>query len=483
MYCIITGHGFINEVQSASQIFFPNEKFITVTEPVANGITIRSELRKDSVLAVIYKDGLKFFEISKPVLDASVKILRNTVQRSVFEACMSFGFTAPPWGLIVGIRPTKIVHEMWKKNFSNAVIKKRLREFYLLTEEKAALCVKAAEAGGRFLSLNTDDTVSLYIGIPFCVSRCLYCSFSSYIMSKYEKSADAYIDALAKELDEVRRYIVSRRKVLQTIYIGGGTPVSLGTARLERLLSLIAEMFDVSAVLEYTIEAGRPDAIDRAKLNIIKSYGVGRVCVNPQTLNDKTLKAIGREHTAEDFYRAFDLAAGMGFTVNVDLLMGLTGETPDDAKNTLAGISALQPDNLTIHTLSVKRASKLKEQLSETVLTQAADVYEMLKQAEQTAYNMGMKPYYMYRQKNTLGNFENVGYCKENKECIYNIQIIEEKQTIIAVGAGAATKHVDRNRNLVRRIYNVKTPEEYINRIDEMTERKNKLYEYDDERP
>lgn len=482
MYCIMTGHDYTNEIQSISQIFFPNEKFTVISQPSGNGVTVSSELTGNCVKTEIYENGLLAGENILPLsgINLSQKDARNAVQRGLFYACMSFAPATAPWGLLVGIRPTKIVHEMWDAGASNSDILRLLMEYYLVSEAKAGFCLGVAKAERKFLALNTDNSVSLYIGVPFCVSRCSYCSFSSYLMSRYEKQADAYVNALIKELDAVKPYIDG--KDLQTIYIGGGTPTSLSKPRFEALLSAVSARFNVKGTLEYTVEAGRPDTIDEEKLKIMKTYGVGRVSVNPQTLNEKTLELIGRSHNVEDFYSAYRLASDIIGTVNVDLIAGLPGETPLDVKRTLEKIIELSPDNLTVHTLSVKRASMLKERLSEADLTKASEIDEMLEYSRVYAEKTGLYPYYMYRQKNTLGNFENVGYCKEGKEGIYNIQMIEEKQTVVAVGAGAATKHVDRKRNLVRRIYNVKTPEEYITRIDEMTERKKKLYEFDNER-
>jgi len=473
MYCVINGHSFINEAQSVPQIFFPNEKFINVTAPRADGITVVSELKNGNARARLYNGEALMSEAALRVENAEP---RMAVARSIFEACRRATGAAPPWGLLVGIRPTKIVHKMWGYGFTTNQIAAYLQDYYLVSEEKTRLCISTANAEKKFLPRD-NDAVSLYIGIPFCVSRCLYCSFSSYLISRYKKWVGAYIAALTKELDCAAAYLQRQGKRLQTIYIGGGTPTSLDQTQFETLLKAVAERFN--ACDEYTVEAGRPDTVDEAKLQAMKNYGVTRVSINPQTLNDKTLEIIGRGHTAEDFYKAYNTALCFDFTINVDLIMGLTGEDAEDVRNTLKGVTALRPDNLTIHTLTVKRASMLKGQLNETELAKAADVREMLGLSAKTAEDLKLFPYYMYRQKNTLGNFENVGYCKANREGIYNIQMIEEKQTIVGAGAGAVTKHIDKNTDLLRRIYNVKTPEEYIKRIDEMIERKAVLYEYD----
>ncbi|MDR1687302.1 MAG: coproporphyrinogen dehydrogenase HemZ [Clostridiales bacterium] len=519
MYCIINAHGYINETQCISQIFFPNEKFIIVSEPQPEGVTLLSSLSCEKITARIYENGKFVLEEVLPFPQAlgenaktrflpqtsndtaakflpqysreaqalsetatpafSKKAVCNAIQKSVFYACMKYRPAKAPWGLLVGIRPTKIVHEMWESGFTTDEIKRYLTEFYLASDDKANLCVTVAEAEKRILRQNTHNSVSLYIGVPFCVSRCLYCSFSSYILKRYEKYIDAYVAALVKELTAASAYISG--KSLQTIYIGGGTPTSLTASQLEVLLGAVNKCFDISSLSEYTVEAGRPDTLNDDKLNVLKANGVSRVCVNPQTLNNETLVKIGRSHSAADFYSAYNSAVKTGLNVNVDIILGLPGETEREVKYTLDELTKLSPDNLTVHTLAVKRASALKEQLENAELTDAACVNEMLSLSDAAAREMNLFPYYMYRQKNMLGNYENVGYCKKGKEGIYNIQIIEEKQTIVAVGAGAATKHYDSGRNLIRRVYNVKTPEEYINRIDEMIERKNKLYEFDSE--
>ena len=345
-----------------------------------------------------------------------------------------------------------------------------LTEDYLVMPHKAALALKVAKAERKILD-NRPEEISLYIGIPFCPTRCLYCSFTAYPLHQYKNRVDEYLDAMFRELDWLAAY--SRSFVMKNIYIGGGTPTSLNEAQLERLLQKVEELFHPDESMEYTVEAGRPDTITREKLRLLKEYGVNRISINPQTMNDKTLRAVGRKHTVEDIRRVFREAREEGHqNINMDLILGLPGEDAADVRNTMEEIMKLAPDNVTMHTLAVKRASRLREELAQHDMTTAEALEEMLDISAEYAERMGMEPYYMYRQKNMVGNFENVGYCHPGKEGIYNVQIMEEKQTILAAGAGASTKTVDPETDRIERVFNVKSIEDYIGRIEEMIERK-----------
>ena len=336
---------------------------------------------------------------------------------------------------------------------------------------KAALALKVAKAERKILEDNRPEEISLYIGIPFCPTRCLYCSFTAYPLHQYKNRVDEYLDAMFRELDWLAAY--SRSFVMKNIYIGGGTPTSLDEAQLERLLQKVEELFHPDESMEYTVEAGRPDTITREKLRLLKEYGVNRISINPQTMNDKTLRAVGRKHTVEDIRRVFREAREEGHqNINMDLILGLPGEDAADVRNTMEEIMKLAPDNVTVHTLAVKRASRLREELAQHDMTTAQTLEEMLDISAEYAKKMGMEPYYMYRQKNMVGNFENVGYCHPGKEGIYNVQIMEEKQTILAAGAGASTKTIDPETDRIERVFNVKSIEDYIGRIEEMIERK-----------
>lgn len=376
-----------------------------------------------------------------------------------------------PWGVLTGIRPTKIVHDYLHHGLSHAQIEDRLLNVYQISPEKVKLMMDVAAAEEQILDANKPGEINIYIGIPFCPTRCVYCSFTAYSLEAKKKHVESYLDALCKEIS----FIATAQKdhPIRSLYIGGGTPTSLNEAQLERLLKHIEAEFDLSAISEYTIEAGRPDTITAEKLEIMKRMGVGRISINPQSMNQKTLDTIGRHHSVEEIREVFQMARDLGHdNINMDIILGLPGEMPSDVAYTLAEIKKLNPENITVHTLAIKKTSKLKETQSEYELVEVDKIQTMLRLCEEVCEDMGLKPYYMYRQKNMLGNFENVGYAKPGYECVYNVEIMEEKQSIIAAGAGAITKMVYQNGERIDRVPNVKSLEDYIGRIDEMIERK-----------
>jgi len=465
MKYILNGHEFIYEVQTMIQVFFPNERYKQVEEPAEAGFTVLSGYCGDSCEAILFKDG-QALSGAKAACSGNIVDIKRAVKLAIYTLLNEFTGIRPAWGLLTGVRPVKIVSEALAKGSSVDDIKLSLINDFLITEAKADLCVKAALAEAKILAQSYG--ASLYAGIPFCPTRCLYCSFTSYSTVKHGALIKDYLTALYKDLD----FLAGLKRKIETVYIGGGTPSSLEPADIEGLLEKISTAFDTNGLREFTFEAGRPDTITEEKLNILKTYGVSRVSVNPQTLNQKTLDLIGRKHTSDDFFKAYETAAGAGFDVNVDLILGLPDETAGDVFKTFQGICRLRPDSVTVHTLAVKRASKLNETLGDYALTGTSELETMLEIAAEQCASAGLEPYYMYRQKNMLGNFENVGYCRPGKECVYNIRIMEEKQDILAAGAGAVSKAVDLAANRVERAYNVNEPAEYINRIDEMIERK-----------
>ena len=382
------------------------------------------------------------------------------------------------WGTLTGVRPTKIPMEQLEGGASEEEAAQFMMKKYYVSPEKAFLAAEVAARENALLSrLDCDKGFSLYIGIPFCPSVCSYCSFSSSPIGQWKDKVDAYLDALIKEI----RYIGSRAegRVPDTVYIGGGTPTTLEPEQLKRLLDTVTECFDLSGVLEFTVEAGRPDSITEEKLSVIREYPVSRISVNPQTMQQKTLDLVGRRHTVEQTVQAFELARKKGFdNINMDLIAGLPGETIGDMEDTLRQVEALHPDSLTVHALAIKRAARFGQEGRTADLH--AEISGMVESAYVGARRMGLVPYYLYRQKNIAGNFENVGYAELDKAGIYNILIMEEKQTILAAGAGASTKILlkkpirkegGKEINLVR-AENVKNINEYIARIDEMIERK-----------
>ena len=380
-----------------------------------------------------------------------------------------------PWGNLIGIRPTKIACTMLEEGKAPQEIIRCYQERYLTSPEKAALSLEIAERERKLLSgLHCgEDAYSLYIGIPFCPTTCLYCSFTSYPIAAYRKMTEGYIDCLMSEM----RFVAGncREKKLETVYIGGGTPTTLEPEQLERLIGGLRSLFDLRNVREFTVEAGRADSITEEKLQVLRRCGVTRISVNPQTMNQKTLDIIGRKASVEQVEEAFAMARAAGFdNINMDLILGLPGEREAEVQYTADRVAQLGPDSLTVHSLAIKRASRLNRWIQENGALVLHNTEETMRIAGECARNMGMFPYYLYRQKNISGNFENVGYAKEGKEGLYNILIMEEKQTIVALGAGSISKRVYPDGR-IERCENVKEVAQYIERIEEMIERKRKL--------
>jgi oxygen-independent coproporphyrinogen-3 oxidase len=380
------------------------------------------------------------------------------------------------WGILTGIRPTKIPMKLQEEGKSTEESARIMRKTYLVSKQKSELASRIAQRERKLLSeLDYENGYSLYVGIPFCPTICAYCSFSSYPLGVWAKRTDEYVDALLKEITYVAKR--AKGKVLNTIYMGGGTPTTLRADQLDRVLTHLEQSFSYEHLKEITVEAGRPDSITEEKLDVLRAHGIGRISINPQTMQQKTLDAIGRYHTVDAVKEVFQMARNKGFdNINMDLIVGLPGETLEDVQDTLRQIGELDPDSITVHSLAVKRAAREK---LKKVAAHVPEVPEataaMIEAAQEKATALGHEPYYLYRQKNIAGNFENVGYAKVDKAGIYNILIMEEMQTIVAVGAGASTKVVFPDENRIERIENVKDVDQYINRIDEMIDRKGEL--------
>ncbi len=405
------------------------------------------------------------------------KIFKREIKRGIYSLLSKALGKKLPWGILTGIRPAKIVHELMEQEFSKSEMIDLLENYYFLSPEKAKLLHEVAVVEKNVLEASRPDFVSIYVGIPFCLSRCLYCSFTSYSSSKYSNYIGKYLEALKYELASIGDMIKARGMKVQSIYIGGGTPTAVSAADLERLLASVEGCFDLSWLQEFTVEAGRPDSIDAEKLAVIRNSAADRISINPQTMNDDTLRRIGRNHTSRDLVNAYELARTMGFgNINMDVIVGLPGEDIRIFEETLKRVRELSPESMTVHTMAVKRASRLKEEIAGYQLASEAEAAGMIGLAREYADLMGMHPYYLYRQKNMLGNFENIGYCKPGSESTYNVQIMEEKQSILAAGAGAISKVVYLAENRIERAFNVKGVEEYIDRIDEMIYRKKILF-------
>ena len=409
--------------------------------------------------------------------EADRKATKNALKSMLYELLRDYTGQDLPWGNLTGIRPTKIPMALLEQGWKNTEIADYMRKTYYTSNEKTALSIMIANRERHILKdINYEDGYSLYVGIPFCPSICLYCSVSSSPLSVWKNKVDTYLDALCKEIEACAR--IYRNRKLDTIYMGGGTPTTLEPYQMDRLLTKIEECFDRSYLKEFTVEAGRPDSITREKLEVLRKHGISRISINPQTMNQSTLDIIGRRHTVEQTVEAFHLARELGFdNINMDLIVGLPGEEYEQVEHTMKEVTALDPDSITVHSLAVKRAARLnmfKDQYKEMTFTNNQQIMEM---TARYAYQAGHSPYYLYRQKNMAGNFENVGYAKPDSAGIYNILIMEEKQSILALGAGATSKKV--SGELIERTENVKDIKNYVERIDEMIERKRLLMETD----
>ncbi|MCI9137352.1 MAG: coproporphyrinogen dehydrogenase HemZ [Lachnospiraceae bacterium] len=439
-----------------------------VGQAVKDAEEMRREAEKESEHYMLQRQAVVKTDFSER------KETKNQLKQCLYQLLSEYTGTSLPWGTLTGIRPVKIPTLMLEQGKEEAEIKTYMTETYLASEQKIDLSIEIAKREMELLrQIDYQNGYSLYVGIPFCPSICSYCSFSSSPIGAWEERVDDYLTALEREIDFTAD--ACRDRKLNAVYIGGGTPTTLSSSQLDRLLSKIKRSFNFSNLLEYTVEAGRPDSITREKLEVLRSYGISRISINPQTMKQETLDLIGRRHSVEQTLESFSLAREMGFdNINMDLIVGLPEETPEDVKNTLEQVKMLAPDNLTVHSLAIKRAARLKMFPEDYKGMKMSNTWEIIDLTADYARKMGLVPYYLYRQKNMAGNFENVGYAKPGKAGLYNILIMEEVQNIAACGAGSISKRVYPDGR-IERCENVKDVAQYIERIDEMVERKRAL--------
>lgn len=440
-------------------------------------LLIHVEFGDHSVHICASKDSDKLFSESSFISLTNKKEDRNRLKKVLYRCLNTLTDKELPWGTLTGIRPTKIAFEGIERGDSYDDIKSYMKEQYLCTDEKIDLSLRVAKREVTLLNaMDYKNGYSIYIGIPFCPSTCLYCSFTSYSIERYEDKVEQYLQALFKEITYAATCYPNKK--LSTIYLGGGTPTSLTADQLDRLLMHIRNSLDFSHIMEYTVEAGRPDSITREKLMVLKKHGVTRISINPQTMKQQTLDIIGRKHTIDQLVNAYYMAREVGHdNINMDIIIGLPGETKDDVAYTLQEIHKLHPDSLTVHTLAIKRAARLNIEKESYVNMVPTDTEDMLELTTEYTKRAGYEPYYLYRQKNMASNLENIGYAKFGKEGLYNILIMEERQTILALGAGGLCKFVYHEDNRIERVENVKSFNDYIERIDEMIERKKNFLE------
>lgn len=480
MPIVLIGNSFKYEIEAVCKLFFHTARF-----SFSDNI---SDASGDSFIIAEIKNFNDKLELSVSVkLNGSTendkKTLYGSPEKNIteHELCRlvyhilsrKTGITAP-WGLMTGIRPVKKVTELIRQGLSENEIRKNLTERFELSEKKFSLAYETAVNQLPILESINKRAVSLYISIPFCPTRCSYCSFVSHSMDSAVKLIPEYVSALCRELEIIGRIIKDTDTEIDTIYFGGGTPTSISAPDIQKIMQTVADNFDLGKIREYSFEAGRPDTITEEKLRIIKYYGADRISVNPQTLNDDVLRVIGRKHSGADALKAFELARKTGFNnINTDLIAGLPTESAGSFKNTLDKITEISPESITVHTLTVKRSADLFEKGSANMNNPAR---EMVDYSIEKLMSCGYLPYYMYRQKNTVDNLENVGYAKKGFESQYNIFIMDETQTIIGAGCAASTKLVYPDGK-INRIHNYKFPYEYINRFEKLMQKKEEITE------
>lgn len=475
MVLVNLSHKFNYETENLCRLFFPLEKIEVVNEDKESNRKIITEKSGAKISVNVIFEGREIFleKICDDIADFELEIATL-----LFKALTELTSYTPSWGLLTGVRPSKLMlklrEEMGEKEAVEYFGKK-----LLVSGEKTRLALDVARCEEKIISLSKPESFSLYISIPFCPTRCSYCSFVSHSIEKTKKLMQPYVENLCREIELTGEIAKNLNLCLETVYFGGGTPTTLSPEQLESLLSAVRKSFDLSNCFEYTVEAGRPDTVTREKLEVLKINGVGRISINPQTFNDKVLENIGRRHTSEQTLRAYETARNVGFdSVNMDLIAGLSGDTLESFSYTLDKINELSPENVTVHTLALKRSSTLAGDTTGLSSGVLANSMINLSHEKLSAY----EPYYMYRQSKSLGNLENVGWCKKGFECAYNVFMMEECHTILACGAGAVTKLKDPNSNLIERIFNFKYPYEYNDRLSQLLERKKRIYGFYSER-
>lgn len=478
MILIIDSHPFRYEMEALCRMFLHGRE-LKITEEAEippKEDYIYTALEGDEITVKAKIDG-KYAEAKHT---AENEHARN-MELAVFGVLTEILSIRPKWGVLTGIRPVKLAMQLHDMGLSEEEIRKKLSTERLVSEEKLDLLLTTMEHELEIRASSRPNSVSLYISIPFCPSRCSYCTFTSHSVEKAAKLIPQYVELLCGELKDIAVLIDEIGLHLETVYMGGGTPTVLTAKQLDRVLSTVNESFDMTGVRELTVEAGRPDTITAEKLAVLKKNGVGRISINPQTMDDEVLAAIGRKHTAEDIKTAFAMAKTFDFdSINMDLISGLPGDNMEKFRKTIAEVIALNPDNITLHTLTVKHGANLAP-MAQSVFAATADA--MNKYAYGEFAKAGYFPYYLYRQKCTVDNLENVGFCKPGKEGIYNIFIMDETHTILSAGAGGVTKLKAPYDKKIERIFNFKYPYEYIERFELMNERKEQVRNFYEKYP
>ena len=476
MNLYVKNHNFHFELENLTRLFFPNEKITVIrdfSEPQPP--YIYTEVSDKITISVNIGSFNKSETAVKKLTDDDNELVSAQL---LYKLLCDFTGLTQPWGILTGVRPVKLLRRLAEESSEEQAVKKFEKDFFV-SNEKIALSRETEHNERKILELSKPESFSLYVGIPFCPSRCSYCSFVMASIERAEKLIEPYTKLLCEEIKRTAEIANKLGLRLETVYFGGGTPTTLSAEQLDTVLRTVNKSFDMSTCREFTVEAGRPDTIDIAKLFALKENKVDRISINPQTVNDEVLKTIGRKHTAQQFFDAFELARKCGFdNINTDLIAGLPTDTPESFKNSLDSIVRLNAECITVHTLCMKRASRLTTEGVTLDLQQARDAREMLAYTQNILGQNEYIPYYMYRQSRMVGNLENVGWSKKGFESLYNVYVMDESHTILACGSGGVTKLKRNNPDYLERIFNFKYPYEYIDRFDELIQRKSGIMQF-----
>ena len=476
MNLYVKNHNFHFELENLTRLFFPNEKITVIrdfSEPQPP--YIYTEVSDKITISVNIGSFNKSETAVKKLTDDDNELVSAQL---LYKLLCDFTGLTQPWGILTGVRPVKLLRRLAEESSEEQAVKKFEKDFFV-SNEKIALSRETEHNERKILELSKPESFSFYVGIPFCPSRCSYCSFVMASIERAEKLIEPYTKLLCEEIKRTAEIANKLGLRLETVYFGGGTPTTLSAEQLDTVLRTVNKSFDMSPCREFTVEAGRPDTIDIAKLFALKENKVDRISINPQTVNDEVLKTIGRKHTAQQFFDAFELARKCGFdNINTDLIAGLPTDTPESFKNSLDSIVRLNAECITVHTLCMKRASRLTTEGVTLDLQQARDAREMLAYTQNILGQNEYIPYYMYRQSRMVGNLENVGWSKKGFESLYNVYVMDETHTILACGSGGVTKLKRNNPDYLERIFNFKYPYEYIDRFDELIQRKSGIMQF-----
>lgn len=476
MNLYVKNHNFHFELENLTRLFFPNEKITVIrdfSEPQPP--YIYTEVSDKITISVNIGSFNKSETAVKKLTDDDNELVSAQL---LYKLLCDFTGLTQPWGILTGVRPVKLLRRLAEESNEGQAVKKFEKDFFV-SNEKIALSRETEHNERKILELSKPESFSLYVGIPFCPSRCSYCSFVMASIERAEKLIEPYTKLLCEEIKQTAEIANKLGLRLETVYFGGGTPTTLSAEQLDTVLGTVNKSFDMSTCREFTVEAGRPDTIDIAKLFALKENKIDRISINPQTVNDEVLKTIGRKHTAQQFFDVFELARKCGFdNINTDLIAGLPTDTPESFKNSLDSIVRLNAECITVHTLCMKRASRLTTEGVTLDLQQARDAREMLAYTQNILGQNEYIPYYMYRQSRMVGNLENVGWSKRGFESLYNVYVMDETHTILACGSGGVTKLKRNNPDYLERIFNFKYPYEYIDRFDELIQRKSGIMQF-----